>query len=102
MYEPILKKGIRKYNPNKDYCTLSPEKLLGCLFNKACYWHDRQYRNEVVNRQSRFMADLYLWGGIIKECWKVRKTSIFWSWRVGLVYYIGVRLGGRFSWRKGM
>lgn len=95
MYKPILKKRAPKYNSKKDYCTRSPDKILKCNFNKACYWHDRQYRNQVVNRLNRFMADLFLWGGIISECWKVRKTSIFWSWRVGFIYFIGVRFGGK-------
>ena len=94
-----LKNTAPRYNKKKDYCTLSPDKLLGCLFNKACYLHDRQYRNEVVNRQSRLISDLALWKNIIKECYKVRKTSIIWSWRVGFVYFIGVRIGGRKLWR---
>lgn len=77
---------------------MSPEGAFGIKWNNACYWHDRQYRNEVINRQYRFMADLYLWGGIIKECWKVRKTSIIWSWRVGFVYFMAVRVFAGASW----
>lgn len=97
-----LKNNAPKYNPKKDWCTLSPDGLFGCKYNKACYWHDMQYGNYVVNRQCRFHADLSLWGNIIKEAWKVRKTSIIWSWRIGLVYFIGVRIGGRKSWVKSM
>lgn len=97
---PILKNGIKKYNPNKDYCTKSPEGAFGIKYNYACYLHDRQYRDEVKNRQSRFISDLSLWKNIIKECWKVRKTSIFWSWRVGLLYFIGVRIGGKNAWKN--
>ena len=47
-----------KYNPNLDYCTLSPESLFGVHFNYACFLHDRHYRNEVKNRKSRKQADI--------------------------------------------
>ena len=90
--KPILKNIAPEYNSKVDYCSKSPESLFGCKYNKACYWHDRQYRNQIVNRQSRFMADLCLWGNIIKESWKVRKTSIVWSWWVGHKYFWAVRL----------
>ena len=99
MYKPILKKGAPKYNPKKDYCTCSPDGLLGCRYNKACYWHDRQYRNQIVNRQSRLVADLYLWLDIIKEAYKVRKTSIIWSWWVGHKYFWAVRLFARGNYK---
>jgi len=89
---------IPKYNPNLDYCSFSPEGMFGCKYNYACYLHDRQYRNEIPKnqkRQSRLVSDFALWKNIIKECWKVRKTSIFWSWRVGLIYFLAVRLFAR-------
>lgn len=95
LYKPILKKGIAKYDPKIDYCSMSPEGLLGCKYSKACYWHDRQYRDELQNRVSRLKADLYLWRDIITESWKVRKTSIIWSWRVGYVYFMATRLAGK-------
>ena len=90
--KPILKKGAPRYNPKVDYCTKSPEGLLRCKYHKACYWHDRQYRDQIVNRQCRFMADLSLWGNIIKEAWRVRKTSIIWSWWIGWAYFFTVRI----------
>ncbi len=93
--KPILKKNAPKYNPKIDHCSFSPEGLLGCKYNKACYWHDMQYRDFIVNRKSRFMADLSLWGNIIVEAWKVRKSSIFWSWMVGFWYFFMVRLFGK-------
>jgi len=99
--KPILKKGAPKYNPKKDHCTCAPEGLLGCKYNEACYWHDRQYRNEVVNRQSRLRADFGLWGNIIKECWKVRKTSIIWSWWIGRTYFFVVRAVARKNYING-
>ena len=99
-YTPILKKGIRKYNPKKDYCTCAPEGLFGCKYSKACYWHDRQYRNEVVNRKSRLGADFNLWMNIIKEAYKVRKTSIIWSSWVGRAYFFAVRFGAKKHYDK--
>lgn len=90
--KPILKKNAPKYNPKIDYCTMSPDGLLGCNYGKACYWHDRQYRNQIVNRQSRLVSDFCLWGNIVKEAWKVRKTSILWSWWIGNKYFLAVRL----------
>ncbi len=95
--KPILKKGAPKYNPKIDHCSKSPDGLFGCNYSKACYWHDMQYRDWVVNRQSRLHADFSLWGNIIKEAWKVRKTSIIWSWWVGRGYFLAVRLAG---WRN--
>lgn len=100
MYKPILKKGAPKYKKSIDYCTMSPDELLKCRFNLACYWHDRQYRNQIVNRRSRVMADFDLYIGIIVECWKVRKTSIIWSWWIGRTYFRAVRIFGRNLWRE--
>ena len=62
-------------------------------------WHDRQYRNEVRNRQSRFKADYLLGINIVKICWKKRKSSIFWSWAIGLLYFSACRLFGRRTWK---
>ena len=99
LYKPILKKGAPKYNMKTDYCTMSPDELFRCRYNLACYWHDRQYRDQIVNRRCRFMADLDLWKGIIVECWKVRKTSILWSWWLGRTYFKVVRVAGGGLWR---
>ncbi len=101
MYKPILKRGIKKYNPKLDYCTFSPEGAFGCKWSRACYWHDRQYRNELVNRVCRFRADLYLWRDMIIECWKVRKTSIIWSWWIANKYFLAVRLFARRAYKNG-
>jgi len=98
MYKPILKKGAPKYKKSTDYCTMSLDEIFRCRYNLACYWHDRQYRNQIVNRRSRFMADLDLWKGIVIECWKVRKSSIFWSWYVGRTYFNAARLFGNGSY----
>ena len=99
--KPILKKNAPKYNKKVDYCSCSPDGLLGCRYSKACYWHDRQYRNQIVNRQSRLVADLCLWGNIIVESYKVRKTSIIWSWWVANKYFLAVRLFARRNYKNG-
>ena len=94
-----LKKNAPKFNKKKDYCSKSPDGAFGINWNYACYIHDRQYRNQVIKRQSRFISDLALWKNIIIECWKVRKSSIFWSWRLGFIYFLGVRIGGKGAWQ---
>jgi len=97
LYKPILKKGVHKYKKSLDYCSFSPDQIAKCRFNLACYWHDRQYRDEIVNRRSRLMADIDLFFGIIVECFKVRPTSIIWSWWIARTYFRAVRvLGGKF------
>ncbi len=87
------------YNKKLNYCTCSPEGLFGIRYNYACYLHDRQYRHEVKKRQTRFKADLDLWKNIIKESWKISKWSITWSWLVGGIYFIIIRLFGKFTWK---
>ena len=89
-----LKNSAPEYNPKIDHCSSSPEGIAGCNYSRACYWHDMQYRDLTVNRQSRLHADLALWGNIVKEAWKVRKTSILWSWVIGSWYFIVVRIKG--------
>lgn len=49
-----------KYNPDLDYCSYSPESILGCKYNYGCYLHDRHYRNERKFRFSRKDADILL------------------------------------------
>lgn len=48
------------YNPLLDYCTLSPDVILGVKINYGCYLHDRHYRNERKVRLSRKEADQLL------------------------------------------
>lgn len=49
-----------KYNPKEDYCSFSPDVILGCTINYGCYLHDRHYRNERKVRFSRKDADILL------------------------------------------
>ena len=64
------------YNKNHDYCTLSPDSILGVKFNYGCYLHDRQYRNETKNRTTRKLADKKIYTRIVQrqiEVWnKIR------------------------------
>lgn len=48
------------YCPGCDYCTSSPDSILGCKINYGCYIHDRHYRNERKKRLSRKAADILL------------------------------------------
>lgn len=60
-----------KYNKDLDYCSSSPDVILGCTINYGCYLHDRHYRDERKIRFSRKDADLLLRNII----YKTLKTS---------------------------
>jgi len=74
------------YNQSENYCSLSPDRILGCTFNFGCYLHDRQYRNEVKIRKTRKEADIQLQQVIYKTLkesnspfeisLKIKKTKI--------------------------
>lgn len=81
-----------KYNIKNDYCTMSPDGLFGVRFNYSCFLHDRQYRNEVVNRKTRKQADVDLKNHIY-SFYKIRNKKII-GWIVSRCYYIGVRIFG--------
>jgi hypothetical protein len=59
------------YNKNENYCTMSPESILGCTYNYGCFLHDRHYRNERKVRLNRKDADKLLRDTI----YKILKTS---------------------------
>ena len=84
------------YDPKENYCTLSPDSILGVKINYACYLHDRQYRNEVINRKTRKQADQDLKNRIYE------KLTLSGYKKVGLIvsklYYIVVRLTGWKVW----
>ena len=82
------------YNKQADYCTDSPDVLFGVKISKACYHHDRQYRNEVKRRKTREEADVKLMKDIIKEFDKENKKST--GVLIGFIYYCVVRM---FNWR---
>lgn len=86
------------YSKENDYCSFSPDKLFGVNHNYGCYLHDRQYRNEVVNRKSRKQADIQLRDVIYSTYIKKNKKII--GWIVSRIYYIGVRIGGKRLWQN--
>jgi hypothetical protein len=100
MVKAIKGKYEKGFNPKADYCTLSPECIGKYYFNYACYLHDRQYRNEVKKRESRFVADMWLGVNIVRILWGRNKATILFSWIIGLLYFLATRLFARSSWQK--
>ena len=86
------------YEKGKDYCTMSPDVLFGIRISKACYYHDRQYRNEVRKRKSREEADIDIMNNIIKIFKKANKKTL--GSFVGFIYYCGVRVFCKRGWVK--
>ena len=84
------------YNKEENYCSFSPEELFGVRFNHACFIHDRQYRDEVVNRKSRLEADVFMREGIYNDFAKADKKVI--GFFVAWLYYLAVRLFGGGYW----
>ena len=82
------------YNKKDNYCTFSPDSLFGVTFNYGCYLHDRQYRDEVVNRKTRKQSDLDLRDFIFNSY----KKKI--GWIVSRIYYLAVRFFGGLTWKK--
>ena len=86
------------YNKKLNYCTLSPDEILGVRFNYGCYLHDRQYRNEVKIRKTRKEADQLLRDTIYKEFKKENKKLI--GYLISRIYYLFVRVFGEKVWDK--
>ena len=87
-----------EYDKDKDYCTLSPDKLFGVNHNYGCYLHDRQYRNEVKNRKTRLESDKVLRDVIYKKYINAGKQRR--GYIISRIYYYLVRLFGAFFWVK--
>lgn len=87
-----------KYNKNEDYCTMSPDKILGVNHNYGCFLHDRQYRNEVVNRKTRKEADIQLRDVMYRTYIKNNKRCI--GWIISRIYYFAVRIFAKRAWIK--
>ena len=103
-YKPIESKKQSKiiypsgFDKKADYCTNFPDKLFGVKFSYACYLHDRQYRNEVKFRKTRFKSNLDLWKDVYKIFKREGKGKI--GWIVGLVMFIGVTFISKKYWIK--
>ena len=68
----------------KDYCSYSPDWILGVYIGDACEQHDYEYENQNV---SRLKSDWNLCKNISKKRW--------WLFPVGFIYFVGVRYFGR-------
>lgn len=86
------------YNKNANYCSYSPDSIVGVNFNYACYFHDRQYRNEVKHRKTRKEADQELRRVIYNKFVDADKRIL--GFVVSSIYYYFVRLFGGSSWRS--
>lgn len=84
-----------KYDKTKDYCTLSPDKLLGVNHNYACYCHDVRYYKKDTTRK---VADQRLRDRMYNIYKKAELQYI--GWLISRIYYIGVRLFGWIIWQK--
>lgn len=114
------------YNKKDNYCSMSPDRILGVLINHSCYLHDRHYRNERKIRKTRKEADILLKDLIYEKLktsnndfelrftfekfnidWLFFKSNkkIFISFRkklaypISKIYYYAVRLFARRYWR---
>ena len=113
-----------RYYPNFDYCSCSPESILGVKYNYGCFLHDRQYRKEVIKRKTRKESDIDLRNYIYRrlrdsnEPFEIRfrrkgVNVLFFKTRLkcfidlrkkiaspwSKMYYYGVRLFGRGAWQ---
>ena len=86
------------YDPKANYCTLSPDKPFGVDISYGCYLHDRQYRNEVKKRKTRFEADRDLQMYIEQQFNDAGKQKL--GWIVSAYYLIALRLFCWIFWKK--
>ena len=122
-----MKEDNSSYDPRFDYCTMSPDVVLGVVINYGCYIHDRHYRNERKVRLTRKEADqlmrdiiyakliesdatfvLKLSNKKLKIHWEIFRSDLaFWKWvrrklaySVSGVYYLAVRWFACRNWVK--
>lgn len=84
------------FDPKANYCTFAPDNMFGVSFKKACYNHDRQYRNEVTKRLTRAEADLQLKREIYTAYMQAGYSKI--GFFVANLYYYMCRLAGWSIW----
>ena len=82
------------YKKDKDYCTLSPEKILGVKHNYACYLHDMDYYKQVRTRKE---SDLLFRNRLYNIYRRQNKKYI--GYVVSRVYYFFVRVFGWKFWK---
>lgn len=88
-----MNKLPKGYDLNANYCTCSLDGIFGYSWKIHCFYHDRQYRNEVRLRKTRKEVDIDLREGMKSE---LPKYLHFIPW----IYYISVRLFNRRFWVK--
>lgn len=86
------------YNKEENYCTLFPDSIDGVNHNYACYLHDRQYRNEVKQRKTRLQADRDMRDKVFSIYFSKGRPLL--GLIVGWIMFIGVRVMGKFVWKK--
>lgn len=86
------------YKRDENYCSYSPEELFGVRFNYGCYLHDRQYRDEVINRKTRLEADKHL-RDVIYRAFVVADKK-FCGFIISRIYFLAVRCFGWRAWHK--
>ena len=84
----------KTFNPKLNYCTLCPDKIGKHYLGDICYWHDRQYRNEVKLRQTRLQADLDLFRGM---CYRL-PTYLY---PIAVYAFLGCRTLSWLLWKGG-
>jgi hypothetical protein len=93
--EDYIKKGIR-FNETEDYCSSFYEKLFGVCHKFSCYLHDRQYRNEVTKRLTRFEADNEFRKNILL-IYKLNRKPLA-GYLVSILIFLGVRIFAAKNW----
>lgn len=91
----MLPKG---FDPEANYCTLSPDILFGANMSLSCFMHDRQYRNEVKIRKTRKEADEEFRDDIFFNYIIADKIKL--GFVISRIYYYAARLLGNFTWVK--
>ena len=82
---------MAKYNPNKNYCTASPDKFLWWNWKECCYAHDEAYGRRLKNPITRLEADIAL-----RECIKSKVPKGL-KW-IAWLYFKAVRKLGWLAW----
>ena len=77
-----------------DFCTSFPDRILQYDISQCCKAHDDAY--SITSTIPRYEADVELMS-CVKEAFP---TNTFLYLTIPLLMYLGVRLGGRFFYKK--
>lgn len=83
-----------------DWCSYSPDSLLGVSIKEYCYYHDTFY-GYCITYKDRKLADKYLRNGIRQKLLQNNK-GVFSSFVFSQIYYRAVRQWGYifYYWKK--